>query len=241
MTELFRQSLAENRCNMTPLVNNRTRGEKGKNMKKFLFIFSLVLVLLLGGAAVWLCFFADAAAREAVAVSITGAWAWFEEEVLPEVLSSGAIIGVASVELIPVIRNFLKSKATFSDVARQVEDYTAARVEYDLRAEEREKAFYAKMAEIALACDARMEERDRELLEREAALERSLESFSEIARSFEERLTASEERLNRKLVHIDRNADKTERMVGLAFTNSGELVSKGVARQIAEVEHEDRE
>lgn len=210
-------------------------------MKKSIFIFSLILVLSLGGGAVWLCFFADAASREAVSLYLADSWAWFEAEVLPGILSSGAIIGVASVELIPVIRHFLKSKTAFGNVARQVEEYTVARVEYDMRSEEREKAFYERMVEIARECDARIEARDRELLEREAALERSLESFAEIARGFEEKLAASEARLSETLVHIDRNADKTERMVGLAFVNSGELVSKGVARRIAEVDHEDRE
>ncbi len=207
-------------------------------MKKILLTITVILaVCLCLGAGAWcLC---DEGTRAVAAEWLRNTWGWIEANVLSEILSVGAIIGVASVELIPVIRGFTQSKSAFSSVASQVSAYTEARLEYDMRAEEREKAFYAKMEALRIENDERVQARDRELLEREAALARSIEEFTALARGFEDKLGASEARLECILHHIDVNADKTERMVGLAFTNSGELVSKGVAKRIAEVEHEE--
>lgn len=208
-------------------------------MKKILLITLALLMILCGGAAVWLIFFADTGTRETLQYALLDAWGWIETNVLPQMISTGTLVGLTSVELIPVVKSFLQSKAAFTSVSKQVSDYTAARLEWDIRAEKREKKFYAKMEELRIENDRRLEERDNELMAREEALARSLGEFSALAKGFEEKLAASEGRLSEVLSHIDRNADKTERMVDLAFTHSGELVSKGIARQISEVAHED--
>lgn len=239
MTEIFRQSLFDKQMQYESSCVVIHKGRKEENMKKILLFTAMVLTVACGGAAVWLIFFADAGVREAVQDALLDAWGWIETNVLPQMLSTGTLVGLTSVELIPVVKSFLKSKEAFASVAKEVSDYTAARLEWDIRAEEREKAFYAKMEELRIENDVRLEARDKELLAREAALAHSIEAFSTLASGFEETLLASEGRLAAVLSHIDRNADKTERIVDLAFTHSGELVSKGIAGKISEVAHED--
>ena len=191
-------------------------------------IWVLLILVFLGGICGGAFALSDEGIRLAARDGLQRAWEWIEGNVLSNLLSTSALVGLVSLELIPAIKGFVNAKAAFATVARQVSEYTEARVEFDMRAEERERAF-----------EARMEERERRADALEAELLRSMDEFLTLAKAFEGQVAESEARISEALVRIDRNADKTERMVGLAFTNSGELVSKGVARRIAEVEQEE--
>ena len=153
---------------------------------------------------------------------------WFEEKVLPNLTSTLLIIGVGLVELIPAIRSLLKARGAFQKAADDVGAYTEAKIEYDARAEEREKKFLERLEEY----DRRME------TERERTRE-ALEHFEEIAGSYAEMLKASEARLGDSLHHVERAADKTERMIYVGMVNNCELVKNGAARRIAEIEEEE--
>lgn len=146
--------------------------------------------------------------------------AWLETEVLPHVASVSVILGVALVELIPAVRSLIRAKAAFAKVASDVDAYNQAKIEYDLRVEEREKAFEARMERM------------------QADFQATLMEVCEMARSYEDKLSMSEARISELLHHVEVSTDKTERMVYLGMSNSGELVTNGAARKIAEVEEE---
>lgn len=153
---------------------------------------------------------------------------WFEERVLPNLTSTLLIIGVGLLELIPAVRSLLKARGAFAKVANDVGAYTEAKIEYDARAEEREKLFLERLEQYDRAMEAQREET------REA-----VEKFEEIALGYAELLKESEGRLGNTLHHVERVADKTERMVYLGMSNSCELVKNGAARRIAEIEEEE--
>ena len=66
----------------------------------------------------------------------------------------------------------------------------------------------------------------------------AVERFEEIAKSYASILCESEKRLGDTLHHVERAADKTERMIYVGMVNSCELVKNGAARRIAEIEEE---
>ncbi len=146
--------------------------------------------------------------------------AWFSAEVLPHLTSVVMILGVALVELIPAVRSLVKAKNAFSKVAADVDAYNRSKIEYDLRIEERERAF-----------EGRMEELHRQYTEQVRELCKTVQTY-------EEKLAESEARLSRVLHHVEVSTDKTERMVYLGMSNSCELVANGAARKIAQVEEE---
>lgn len=146
--------------------------------------------------------------------------AWFTAEVLPHLATVGTILGVAMVELIPAIRSLIKAKGAFTKVAQDVDAYNQAKIEYDMRVEEREKEFEARIEKLQEEYNKRIEE------------------FNKIAKQFENKLEDSAKVLEQHLVDLDKNATKVERMCYLAFTNSGELVSNGIAHHIADVDKE---
>lgn len=151
--------------------------------------------------------------------------AWFEERVLPNLTSTLLIIGVGLLELIPAIRSLLKARQAFQKSARDVEAYTEAKIEYDARAEEREKKFLE-----------RLEAYDKEIERTREETRRATERFEEIARSYAGLLRESESRLGDTLRRVEGMSRKTEEMVYLGMSNNCELVRSGVARKIAEVE-----
>lgn len=153
-------------------------------------------------------------------IDVDGLRTWFEAEVLPHLASVTMILGVALVELIPAVRSLIKAKGAFQKVAGDVDAYNQAKIEYDLRVEQREKEFEARI----------------EALQKEH--NKQIEDFNKIAKQFEEKLAESEKALEGHLVNVEKNADKVERMCYLAFTNSGELVTNGVARRVAAVDKE---
>ena len=169
-------------------------------------------------------------ARGAAGAACASAWAWVEANVLSDVLTTGALVGLASLELIPILRGLVRSRNAFHKTASDVEAYTLARIEYDARSEEREKEFYK-----------RLEARDAELLLREESLQNAIVEFRMLAEGYNKNLIASEERLANALHHVKTCADKTERMVYLGLSNSCELVKNGTARRIAEVEENEEE
>ena len=150
---------------------------------------------------------------------------WFEERVLPNLTSTMLIIGVALLEIIPAVRSLLRARGAFQKAADDVGAYTEAKIEYDARAEEREKKFLE-----------RLEEYDRKMEEQREETRRAVERFEEIAGSYAALLKESEKRLGKTLHHVEVSAQKTEEMVYLGMSNSCELVRNGVARRIAEVE-----
>ena len=154
--------------------------------------------------------------------------AWFEEKVLPNLTSTLLIIGVGLLELIPAVRSLLKARGAFDKAARDVGAYTEAKIEYDARAEEREKLFLERLDKY----DAEMEKQREETRQ-------AVERFEEIAKSYASILCESEKRLGDTLHHVERAADKTERMIYVGMVNSCELVKNGAARRIAEIEEEE--
>lgn len=209
-----------------------------KKVLKWLLPTLVSAALIAAGLFLWL-------ADEETLVSLTRraqeTWAWVEANVLSDMLASVALIGIASVELIPAIKSFVKSKAAFAKVARDVEAYTAASLERDLRQEAREEAFYARMEELRLKSEERMQRKEAELEAREARLQEAIEAFRTLAEGYNQNLMASEDRLSRVLRHVEVCSDKTERMVYLGFSNSCELVRNGTARKVAEVEEQHEE
>lgn len=153
---------------------------------------------------------------------------WFEEKVLPNLTSTLLIIGVGLLELIPAVRSLLKARGAFDKAARDVGAYTEAKIEYDARAEEREKLFLERLDKY----DAEMEKQREETRQ-------AVERFEEIAKSYASILCESEKRLGDTLHHVERAADKTERMIYVGMVNSCELVKNGAARRIAEIEEEE--
>lgn len=151
--------------------------------------------------------------------------AWFEEKVLPNLTSTLLIIGVALLELIPAVRSLIKARASFVKVANDVQGYTEAKIEYDARAEKREKLFLERLDAYDRALERQREE-----------TRAAVEKFEEIAGSYAALLKESEERLGATLHHVEVSAQKTEEMVYLGMSNSCELVRNGAARRIAEVE-----
>ena len=154
--------------------------------------------------------------------------AWFEEKVLPNLTSTLLIIGVGLLELIPAVRSLLKARGAFDKAAHDVGAYTEAKIEYDARAEEREKLFLERLDKY----DAEME-RQRE------QTQKAIERFEAVANGYAEMLKESEERLGSTLHHVERAADKTERMIYVGMVNNCELVKNGAARRIAEIEEEE--
>lgn len=150
-------------------------------------------------------------------IDVDGLRAWFEAEVLPHLASVSMILGVALVEIIPAVRGLIKAKGAFQKVAADVDAYNQSKIEYDLRVEEREKEFEARIEKL-------QEEHNKKI-----------EEFNQVARQFEEKLAESARVLEGHLLDVERNANKVEKMCYLAFTNSCELVSNGVARRVAEV------
>ena len=150
-------------------------------------------------------------------IDVDGLRMWFEAEVLPHLASVSMILGVALVEIIPAVRGLIKAKGAFQKVAADVDAYNQSKIEYDLRVEEREKEFEARIEKL-------QEEHNKQI-----------EEFNKIAKQFEEKLAESEKVLEGHLLNVENNATKVERMCYLAFTNSGELVTNGVARRVAEV------
>lgn len=153
-------------------------------------------------------------------IDVDGLRTWFEAEVLPHLASVTMILGVALVELIPAVRSLIKAKGAFQKVAGDVDAYNQAKIEYDMRVEQREKEFEARI----------------EALQKEH--NKQIEDFNKIAKQFEEKLAESEKVLEGHLLKVENNATKVERMCYLAFTNSGELVTNGVARRVAAVDKE---
>ena len=156
--------------------------------------------------------------------------AWFEERVLPNLTSTLLIIGVGLLELIPAIRSLLRARGAFQKAANDVDAYTQAKIEYDARAEEREKKFLE-----------RLEKYDEEIARTREETRLATERFAEIAKSYAELLHESESRLGDTLHQVENSAKKTEEMVYLGMSNSCELVRNGVARRIAEVEEREEE
>ena len=154
--------------------------------------------------------------------------AWFEEKVLPNLTSTLLIIGVGLLELIPAVRSLLKARGAFQKAADDVGAYTEAKIAYDARAEEREKLFLERLDKY----DAEMEKQREETRQ-------AVERFEEIAKSYASILCESEKRLGSTLHHVERAADKTERMIYVGMVNSCELVKNGAARRIAEIEEEE--
>ena len=151
--------------------------------------------------------------------------AWFRERVLPNLTSTVLIIGVGLLELIPAIRSLLRARGAFRKAASDVEAYTEAKIEYDARAEEREKKFLE-----------RLDKYDEEIARAREETRLAAERFEEIAKSYAGLLRESEARLGDTLHHVETSAKKTEEMVFLGMSNSCELVQNGAARKIAEVE-----
>lgn len=147
--------------------------------------------------------------------------AWFEIEVLPHLAAVATVLGVALVELIPAVRSLLRAKSAFTKVASDVDAYNQSKIEYDLRMEEREKAF---------------EERIERLQE---AHNKQVEKLNETVQTYEQKLSESEARMTELLCRIEARASKVERMVYLGMSNSCELVANGAARRIAEIEEEE--
>lgn len=196
--------------------------------KKLILILSIVLLVCVAGAVLFLLTVSDQTI-EALKVRGMTAWGWIEKNVLSDMLATAALVGLASLELIPAIKSLLKARNAFHKVAEDAEGYTVAKIEYDARMEAREQEFYA-----------RMKARDEALASREDRLQASIEEFKSLAEGYNKNLIASEERLAKVLHHVEICADKTERMVYLGLSNSCELVKNGTARKIAEVEeHEE--
>ena len=198
-------------------------------MKKKITIILLITVILCVLAALALLLLAPPETLESVKQWSGSAWEWIEGHVLSDMLATAALVGLASLELIPAVRSLLKARNAFHKVAADAEGYTVAKIEYDARAEAREREFYE-----------RMKERDEALAAREESLQAAIEAVGAVAESYNKNLIASEERLAKTLHHVEICADKTERMVYLGLSNSCELVKNGTARRIAEVEtHEE--
>lgn len=204
--------------------------------KKKIFSVIAILTALTALTAGLFLLITDAEAKAQAREWGTAAWAWVERHVLSDMLATGALVGLVSLELVPALKGLVNSRKAFQKTASEVEAYTVARIEYDARAEEREKRFYARMEEMQKASDERMAEKEAELLAREERLQEAIEAFRTLAEGYNQSLLASEERLTRTLHHVEVCADKTERMVYLGMSNSCELVKNGTARRIAEVE-----
>lgn len=203
--------------------------------KRMKVILTVALLVALAALLVGLLL-ADGATREGVRERGTLIWAWVEAHVLSDMLSTAALIGIASVELIPVLKSFVNSKNAFQRVAADVEKYTVAQLEREAHMEEREEAFYARMEALREDSEARIQACNEALERREAALHDVVEELRALARGYDQSLIASEERLAETLRQVCTCADKTEKMVFLGFSNSCEMVKTGVARRIAEVE-----
>ena len=154
------------------------------------------------------------------AIDVEGVRAWFEVEVLPHLASVMMILGVALVELIPAVRSLIKAKAAFTKVASDVDAYNQSKIEYDLRVEEREKAFEERIE--------RMQAEHNEMVAK----------LNETVNTYKESLAESEARLAKVLHIVETRASKVERMIYLGMSNSCELVANGAARKIAEIEEE---
>ena len=200
-------------------------------MKRRILILALLVLVL--------CFVsvlpvgAESATAETEAASFydfDAVKAWFEEKVLPNLTSTLLIIGVGLLELIPAVRSLLKARGAFDKAARDVGAYTEAKIAYDARAEEREKLFLE-----------RLDKYDAEMEKQRAQTQKAIERFEAVALGYAEMLKESEERLGSTLHHVERAADKTERMIYVGMVNSCELVKNGAARRIAEIEEEARE
>lgn len=149
--------------------------------------------------------------------------AWLEAEVLPHLAAVVTILGVALVELIPAIRGLCKAKGVFSKVAADVDAYNKAKIEYDMRVEKREQEFEERMERL------------------QGKYNEMVAELSDTVKTYEQKLSESEERLAHLVHNVEVSASKTERMVYIGMSNSRELVCNGSARRIAEVEDEKEE
>lgn len=195
-------------------------------MKRVL-LFALSLVFTISLLTLAVCAEGVGAEGETVAwweiwkrIDTEAMGAWLETEVLPHVASVSVILGVALVELIPAVRSLIRAKAAFAKVASDVDAYNQAKIEYDLRVEEREKAFEARMEEM------------------QKQYNKMVTDLCQTVETYEKKLSESEGRLASVLHNVEVSTDKTERMVYLGMSNSGELVTNGAARKIAEVKEE---
>ena len=143
---------------------------------------------------------------------LDGLLSWLEAEVLPHLLSVLTILGVALVELIPAIRSLRRAKGDFTRVATDVAAYNEEKRAHDARTEELQRMCAEQMEQIRAA-----------------------------VATYEKSLAESEERLSALSHRIEASAARTERMVYLGLTNSGELILNGAARKISRIEEEGHE
>lgn len=145
---------------------------------------------------------------------------WLEAEVLPHMVSVMAILGVALVELIPAVRALLRAKNAFGKVAADVDAYNRSKIEYDLRVEEREKEFEARIERL------------------QAAHNETVASLTSLVEGYDARLCETEARLAAAIERVNASAWRTERMLYLGMSNSQELIVNGAARKISGIEEE---
>ena len=137
---------------------------------------------------------------------------WFEDVLLPYLLSFLSIAGVALVYLLKPIAAIKKASGRFDSSADAVE----------------------ASKEI---CEKGIAELKEHAAKSEEQIRRELEETRSIAQGYIDALSECEKRLAETLKHVERIGEKTEQMVYLGFSNSPGLVGgKGIARRIAEVE-----
>lgn len=73
-------------------------------------------------------------------------------------------------------------------------------------------------------------------IEYDLRMEEQIKKLNKTVAKYEKALAESEARLAAILTHLDKSADKVEKMVYVGLTNSVELVSNGAAKRIAAIE-----
>ena len=137
--------------------------------------------------------------------------AWFEEKMLPYLLSFLTIVGIALAYLMKPIAAIKKATGKFDSSADVVEA---------------SKEICEKGVEALKEYAEKSEEQLRE----------KIKQIEDVAQGYADKLAESEARLAEVLKHVESMSEKIEQMVYLGFTNSPALVGgKGVARLIAEV------
>ena len=178
--------------------------------------------------------------------------AWWKEEVMPLVIAYAIPAVLLLAETLPMLVKVWRASGRFDRSATQVNEVVEATEKYKEAIETEKAASKAELQAFLEASEERVKSYEENLLTKQMeyqelmltqqdAVKQVLTEVLEIASGYREALSATETRLASVLSTVEKRAGKTERMVYLGLTNSGELVQNGAARKIAKVEESDDE
>lgn len=147
---------------------------------------------------------------------------YLEEKVIPAAIFVITSAGSVLLMLAPAIKAAKKTICSVKEASDAVSSD--------------KKTATAQQAEFAERVEAFFAEQQQRDAERNAILEKLQKDNQE----YRQALSDTEARLALSIQRCNANAERTRRMAYLAFTNNKELVQKGIAPRIAEVDNEDK-